>query len=153
MRSKFIGQSVLRRIVGSILSSNLSSREILDISRELTQSPELAFDLSRALRLSMQALDEEPDMHFESIASEAPWLPMLIDRIQRSKIPKKEIIGMLPQRHIDRISPATLQKMSLKDLLLRAFENSSPANINSFIKKIGMGTEPDPYLTGIEKKN
>jgi hypothetical protein len=43
--------------------------------------------------------------------------------------------------------------MSLKDLLLRAFENSSPANINSFIKKIGMGTEPDPYLTGIEKKN
>lgn len=153
MRSKLIGQSALRKIVGSILSSNLSSREIIDFSHELINSPELGFELAQALRLSMRVLEDEPSMHFEATATEPPWLSVILDRIQKSKLPKREIIGLLPQRYIGHISPLTQQKMSLKDLLLRAFENASQANINSFIRKIGMESEPDPYLTGIEKKN
>lgn len=153
MRSKFIGQPVLRKVVGSILSSNLTSREIIDLSRDLMHSPELAYEIARALRLSVEVFDEEPNMRFEPVTSEPPWLTMVVDRIQKSKMPKREIIELLPKRYIDHISHATLQKMSLRDLLLRAFENTSQSNINSFIRKIGMDVEPDPYLTGIEKKN
>lgn len=153
MRSKLIGQSALRKIIGSILSSNLSSHEIIDFSHELMSNHEFGIELAHALRLSMQVLEEEPSMYFEPVASEPPWLPVIMDRIQKSKIPKREVIGLLPQKYIGHISPLTQQKMALRDLLLRAFENASQANINSFIRKIGMESEPDPYLTGIEKKN
>lgn len=153
MRSKSIEQSILRRAVGAILSSSLSSREIIDFSNELVHSPNLAYDLAQALRMSMQVLDVEPVVHFEPLGQEPPWLPLIVDRIQKSKLPKRAIIELLPQRHIGHISPMTQQKMSLKELLLRAFENASQSTINSFIRKIGVESEPDPYLTGIEKKN
>lgn len=153
MRSKLIGQLTLRKIVGSILSSNLSDSEIIDFSHELMSNPEFGFELAHALKHSIRVLEEEPSLNFEPIASEPPWLAIVMDRIQKSKIPKREVISLLPQRDIGHISPVTQHKMSLRDLLLRAFENSSQARINAFIRKIGVESEPDPYLTGIEKKN
>lgn len=153
MKSKLIGHSVFRKIVGSVLSSGISSSELEDFSLELMSNPDLAYEFAHGLRQCLHILDETPTSHFESTPSEPPWLIEIINRIQKSKIPKKDIIRFLPQKNISHISPGTLQKMGLREILLRALENSPQSTINLFIRRLGVESEPDPYLSGIEKKN
>ncbi|MDN2704482.1 hypothetical protein O0881_21100 [Janthinobacterium sp. SUN100] len=156
MKKNNLENNTIRKIVGLILSSDISSIEIHMLSSELINSRDLSIELGNALKKSIQALENSSDtkpknLKIDNNNYEISSITNLMEKIQDRKISKKVVISALPKNTFSNISQNSLLKMSLRDLLNRAFENSSENTINSFIRKIGIDSEPDPYLAGIDK--
>lgn len=150
-------QNIIRRMAGSILASNLTAKEINLVSNELIKDRTFSTELGESIRKSMLAFDINPytetkKYKIDDLQNETNWIDSTMSKIQEKKISKKDIIEALPTNTFSNISKNSLIKMSLRDLLLRAFTNPNQSTINSFIRKLGIENEIDPYLAGIDNK-
>lgn len=145
--------AIIRKIVGSVLSSDMTNKDIDYFSDDLIHDREFSFELGHALRMSLYALeaktDYDPDMYYSRSRS---WLTDIVDIIQEKHISKKEVIMAIPPNLINDISFSSLIRQPLIDILERTLEKAPKKLIDEFISNLGIRIEQDPYLAGIEKK-
>jgi hypothetical protein len=146
-------QEIMRRIVGAILASGLSSENIAIFSDELMSNVELSFELGVLLRKHMEIIGTNSPEGLSGNADVAPpWLSLMFDSVARKGLSKRELISLIARFKKLDVSMTTLQRFGVREILIRTFEDSSAKEISAFLKLINGDITSDPYLKGIEQR-
>jgi hypothetical protein len=146
-------QEFKRRIIGAILASGLTSREIDAFAADLIENPSSAVDLGLALRAHLNVLGaEQPRMLPDSQSTHANWLSAASKAMEKQGISKKELVSMILEQGVLPHSHSSLMRQSTRDLLNLYLQHSNATQSNALLKRLGSTVEPDPYLKGIEQR-
>lgn len=146
-------QEMMRRMIGAILASGLSSQDIYSLSEEMISDSAFSYEIGRLLRRHLELAGIDPPQRASGIDSNDPgWLASAIELVGRRGLTKKELVSIIQKQVSLPIPATTLQRLTVREILLRVFENASSAKSSSFLKSLGEKMEPDMYLKGIEQR-
>ncbi|WP_175869822.1 hypothetical protein [Burkholderia sp. BCC0397] len=153
MKNEANRQEIMRRMIGALLASGLSSRDLYLISENITRDQDFSYDLGRLLKDHLDIIGTTSPHKTSATAPKDPsWLISALEAVNRRGLSKKELISIIQKQTPLNASAATLNRLSAKEILLRAFENSSSAKISSLLNNLSEKIEPDMYLKGIEQR-
>lgn len=146
-------QEMMRRMIGAILASGFSSHDIYSLSEEMISNPTFSYEIGRLLRKHLELVGIDPPQRYSGVDNKDPgWLASAIEMVERRGLTKKELVSLIQRQMPLTISATTLQRLTVREILLRVFENASSAQSSSFLKNLGDRMEPDMYLKGIERR-
>lgn len=145
-------RNLVRALVGAVLASSRSEREVRLVIDALESEPFFASDVAEALRGVLMALGG-PSSRLKSEFSEDsrnPTLDVVYAQVQRSRTSKKELLTKM--RNADSSFPfseSDLQRQSVKGMIAAFFEHASDSAVARFLQASGVEPIGDPYLRGI----
>lgn len=146
-------QEVMRRMAGALLASGFSSQDLLLLSEEMISDQNFSYELGRLLRKHLELVGIDPPQRASGVVVKDPgWLASALDIVSRRGLSKKELVSIIQNQLPINVSPATLQRLTVREMLLRAFEGASNDKTSSFLKSLSGKMEPDMYLRGIERR-
>jgi hypothetical protein len=142
----------MRNVVASIMMSNLSKNDVLDVADEFAFGM-LGRELGDMLRHMSVLLPDAPSEHYPQAVSyvEPPLSAVVYEIVQRKKMTKKALvqaIGSVAPRLVKNELPSG----TIKEILDWFFEVASP-NQSSRLVALLSDTAQDPYLKGISRRS
>lgn len=144
---------VVRMLLASLLQSNLSESELLEVSESLAHDPEMMFQLGRFLRLyTEETRNREPEPEISPSTFSNPEFQALLLVIKRRRMAKRQLLSL-----IESISPHARPSERLADLptgelLAWFYERATDAEKDRLSAYFHELKGPDPYLEGIMKR-
>jgi len=136
-----------------VLASGLSANEINAFADQLMTDASFALNLGFLLKRHLELLESDVPRNAPlPIASDSYWVSEASRVIEKQRISKKKLIELaLASRNLPD-SPTSLQRLSVREILARIFENMDESRANAFLKRLGYSIESDPYLKGIQQR-
>lgn len=146
-------QRVQRLFLGALLTSGLSTRELLEMSRQLADDPTFLRDFSFLLQdvlhvLSPTSMAKKGQFDSYIHAFEAPERAYEI--IKKRRLSKLRVLSIMQTvtPNIEEISP----ELSMRQIVEKFFSQASVQATEHFLALLGAPTKEDPYLRGITKR-
>lgn len=145
--SKSARYSFLRAVLSSVLSSNMSPRDMRDVAEALRS--DLSFELSEMMYdLSVRL------MHSENYYPDKSLLrgpSLALDQIEVSGLRKMDVYDVMREVSQD-AAPRTLAKYSITRMIEEFQARASDSQWKNFEKRIRAMKSEDPFLRGISKR-
>lgn len=157
MKSKTREQAI-RLFLSSLVNSDLSVREIRDISEALLCDRDFSENLGRALKNLAVSLEGFMDLRELKPSDEYFIFPQnsideALSLIRKKRIPKKNIIAMIRALSPEWVHfPSDYRSLNVRELLDAFFHSASDRTANDFLNWLHEGSLPDDYLKGIMRK-
>lgn len=152
MKRNLDQREMARRILGTMLGSGLSTDEINAFADRLITDTSFALNLGFSLKRHLELLDFDVPLTAPlPTASDSYWVSEASRVIDKQRISKKKLIELALMSRILSASPTSLQRLSVREILTRIFENADDSQANEFLKRLGHNVESDPYLKGIQQ--
>ena len=141
----------LRNIVASLMMSNLSKNDVLDVAEEFLYGG-IGQELGAMLRHMAVMLPDVPsERYVQASIDETPSLTEAVyELIQRKKMSKKSLLQLMGS-----ISPKLAKGAqptgTIRELLDWFFETATSTQTSRFVSLLS-NTAQDPYLTGISRR-
>lgn len=157
MKSK-TREHAIRLFLSSLVNSDLSVREIRDISEALLRDRDFSENLGSVLKSTAMILEGSPNLRefkptAECFGSSQNSIDEALSLIKRKRISKKNIIAMIRAFSPEWVHfPSEDRILKVRELLDVFFDSASDRSVNDFLKWLREGSPPDDYLKGIMRK-
>lgn len=143
-----INNRITRTILGALIQSNLSAQEL----KRYSSDRDLQEMTLERLRFILQFFEDQSVAdNKERLTDSFNAIEMAYEAIQRRRISKNEVVELLRSSGGYRTgyNPTA---MTVKEMLLTYFENSSPSDQKRLLDRLVLPTSRDAYLEGILRK-
>ena len=145
-------EPISRRLIGILLASGLSDRELEALAKELGSNREFVFELSNALMVCLDVLRSAPRSAEPPEVPEGSLVDVVLDIMNTNGVTRRDVILRLGSIKSMDLTFEAMQKMSTRDILGRFFRRASRKQADDFLRFLTIGAPSDPYLKGIEKR-
>lgn len=139
-----------RAFVSSILASEMTETELMEMLNEIPYDPELAYDIKRGIKIALDVLVKSgvPEGHF-MLHQDEPY-DAIYETIKKRRLSKSVVYAIIKMAIGEKTSKYISENQTMRDLLANFYSIASKREQESFLELLGYsGGMDDGFLKGI----